>query len=194
MIEGGGSKDFVKIKNWAKEQPISFQKLMDVLVKATSHYLIKQIEAGAQTLQLFDSWSGLLNEGEFEQWVINPTQKIIETVKAEYPDIPIIGFPRGAGEKIINYAKSLDINGLGIDYDIELQWAHENLPKNLCLQGNLNPQILLEGGDKLDQEGQKILDIAKQRPFIFNLGHGVIKETPPEHVGQLSKVIREFRC
>jgi len=194
MIEGGGSKDFAKAKDWAKNKTKSFQNLMDVLVMATGHYLIQQVEAGAQALQLFDSWSGLLDEQEFEQWVIKPTQAIIEIVKAQYPDIPIIGFPRGAGEKIVFYADQLDINGLGIDYDMELAWAHENLPKNLCLQGNLNPQILLEGGDTLNQEAQKILTIAKQRPFIFNLGHGVIKETPPEHVGQLSKVIREFRC
>ncbi len=192
MIEGGGSKTFDKTKIWAYQNPESFQKLIDVLVQATSHYLIKQIEAGAESIQLFDSWAGGLNIQNFERWAIKPAQSIVETVRKIYPDIPIISFPRNAGEKIISYANAVDVNAIGLDFSADLHWASQNIPDNICLQGNLDPVTLLTGGKTLESEANKILETMQERNFIFNLGHGVIKESPPEHVARLSEIIRNF--
>lgn len=193
MIEGGGSKTFQKTRSWAKTDPASFQKLMDVLVNATSHYLIKQIEAGAEVIQLFDSWAGILEGADFTRWSIEPTRQIIEKIRVKYPDIPVIGFPRESGENSIIYAKNTGINGIGMDYSMMPEWARDNLQSLLPVQGNLDPQILLEGGHALEKQAHKILEIFADKPFIFNLGHGVIKETPPEHVEKLSAIIRNFK-
>ena len=193
MIEGGGSRSFSKTKSWAYEKPQSFQNLMDILVQATSHYLIKQVEAGAQALQLFDSWSGILDEKNFNQWVIQPTIKIITQVRSVYPDVPIIGFPREAGDLSINYAKQTGINAIGMDYSMQPEWARDNLQSILPVQGNLDPQILLEGGEKLEKQANLILENFSDKPFIFNLGHGVIKETPPAHVEKLSNIIKDLK-
>ena len=193
MIEGGGSKTFVKTKKWAETDPQSFQKLIDILVQATSAYLIKQIEAGAQIIQLFDSWAGLLGKEEFEKWAIEPTAKIIQAVRVTYPDIPVIGFPREAGENAISYAQKTGIQAIGMDYSMEPEWARDHLQSLLPVQGNLDPSILLEGGEALKRQAHKILEIFADKPFIFNLGHGVIKETPPEHVMQLCEIIRNFK-
>ena len=193
MIEGGGSKTFQKTKSWAYSNPQSFQKLINILVEATSHYLIKQADAGAQALQLFDSWSGILDETQFQNWAINPTKAIIEKVKAAHPDIPFIGFPREAGDKMITYANQTKIQCLALDYSVSPQWVVDNVPQDMTIQGNLDPHVLLAGGDVLFNTAHKILEAFKDRAFIFNLGHGVIKETPPDHVAQLSKIIKDFK-
>lgn len=193
MIEGGGSKTFEKTKIWAYQNPQSFQKLMDVLVEATSHYLIKQIEAGAEAVQLFDSWSGVLDTHNFNQWVIKPTKDIIARVKSTHPDIPVIGFPRNAGDKAIPYAKQTNIHALGLDFSVSPEWAAKNLQSLCPVQGNLDPVTLLTGGDTMKTAAQNILETFADKPFIFNLGHGVIKETPPEHVAQLCEMIRNFK-
>lgn len=193
MVEGGGSKTFDKTKKWAYGDPESFQKLIDILVQATSHYLIKQIEAGAEAIQLFDSWAGVLNTQNFERWAVKPIQDIVENVRTVYPDALIIGFPRNVGEKISGYANNVDVNAIGLDFSANLKWVSQNVPKNICLQGNLDPVTLLTGGQALESEAKKILETMRHRPFIFNLGHGVIKETPPEHVERLSEIIRDFK-
>ena len=193
MVEGRGNKTFDKTQKWATETPDIFQKLIDILVTATSHYLIKQIEAGAQIIQLFDSWSGLLDQEKFDRWVTKPTTEIIHNVRRIYPDIPIIGFPREAADMAINYAKTTGINAIGLDYSMKSDWARDNLQNILPVQGNLNPQILLEGGDNLQKTANHILETLSDKPFIFNLGHGIIKETPPEHVAQLCEIIRNFK-
>ena len=193
MVEGAGSKTFDATKSWAYRDPEGFGELIDIISQATTDYLIKQIEAGAESLQLFDSWSGVLDEENFNRWVIEPTQKIIEAVKGKYPDIPVIGFPRGAGVKAVRYAKDTGIKGLGLDFSMPLEWAKDNLQALLPVQGNLDPVSLLVGGGKMKRAALDILETFVGKPFIFNLGHGVIKETPVEHVEQLSQLIREFK-
>jgi len=145
-------------------------------------------------LQLFDSWAGILDEKQFQKWVIEPTKAIVANIRHQHPDIPLIGFPREAGDKIINYSQQIEINGLGLDFSMSPQWAHDNLPADLCLQGNLDPHYLMIGGQAMEDEALRILEIMQDRPFIFNLGHGVIKETPPENVKMLSNIIRDFNC
>lgn len=193
MVEGGGSKTFEATKKWAYGNPESFQNLIDILVKSTIHYLSKQIDAGAETVQLFDSWSGVLDAHNFDEWVIKPTQKIVSAINSKYPDIPVIGFPRDAGEKSINYAKTTVITALGIDYSIDPKWARDNLQTILPVQGNLDPVTLLCGGDALERSANEILEMFSDKPFIFNLGHGIIKETPIAHVEKLSDIIRNFK-
>ncbi len=193
MIEGGGSKTFAQTKKWSAEDPQSFQKLIDILVEATSHYLIKQIEARAEVLQLFDSWAGILEGEDFNTWSIAPTKQIIENIRVRYPDVPIIGFPREAADKAVQYAQKTGIRAIGLDYSMEPEWARDNLQNLLPVQGNLDPQILLEGGNALETQTNKILETFADKPFIFNLGHGVIKETPPENVQNLCSIIRNFK-
>jgi len=189
MVDGGGSKTFDQTKQWAYGNPETFQKLIDIVVEATIHYLIKQVEAGAEALQIFDSWSGILDEDNFTRWSIDPTRKIVAGVKAKYPDIKIIGFPREAGFYYQKYADQTGLDALGVDFSTDLKY----LPKDIPLQGNLDPSYLLVGGDVMINAATKILDTMQGRPFIFNLGHGVIKETPPEHVEQLSDLIRNYK-
>lgn len=193
MIEGSGSKNFSKVKNFAETHPDDFEFLIQILCDATTQYLKKQIQSGVEIVQLFDSWAGLLNAKEFDRWVIKPTRKIVDGVREEYTDFPIIGFPRLADKNYISYLKSIKINALGIDYSVEIDWVDQNLPRNIPLQGNLDPEILLRGGKEMEMSAIAILEKFSDRPFIFNLGHGVIKETPVENVENLCKTIRNFR-
>lgn len=194
MVEGQGTKEFLKTKNLAHEHPEIFQILIDILVQATSHYLIKQIEAGSQVIQLFDSWAGILDAANFKKWVIEPTIQIVAIVREKHPNTPIIGFPRMSGGALVDYVEKTKVNALGLDYAVNIGWAHDNLQSILPVQGNLDPQILLEGGDRMIRTASEILEVFSDKPFIFNLGHGIIKETPIEHVTQLSELIRNFKA
>jgi uroporphyrinogen decarboxylase len=194
MIEGGSSKNFAKTKNWANTNPESFSKLVDLVTDASILYLSRQIEAGAEIIQLFDSWAGLLEGKDFEKWVIKPTAKIVSTLKSNYPNIPIIGFPRQGGEALANYAENTGINGLGLDYSVSQDWAVSALPEKLPLQGNLHPETLLAGGNDMEKATMDILNKFSNKPHIFNLGHGIIKETPPENVQRLCEIIRNFKA
>lgn len=193
MVEGGGSKDFARTKNWAQNDPQSFQNLIDLLVETTIHYLKKQIKAGAETIQLFDSWAGILDEDGFTRWVIEPTKKIIQEIRAEFPAIPIIGFPRQAGELYLPYVQQANVSAVGLDFNVSNSWVKENLQSLCRVQGNLDPTILLNGGAAMEKAALEILEVLGEKPFIFNLGHGVIKETPPDHVSQLCDIIRNFQ-
>lgn len=197
MVEGGSPKNFEKIKQWAYGNPNSFQKLIDILVISTTHYLLKQIEAGAEVIQLFDSWSGTLDENNFSKWVIKPTRQIILNIKEKYPNTPIIGFPRGAGVMAKEYSLKTGITAIGIDSMMPLDWARDNLQNNVIIQGNLDPVMLLTGGKALEKSVIDILETfsntSNDNGFIFNLGHGVIKETPPEHVAELRDIIRNYK-
>lgn len=191
MVQGGGSKDFAVVKDQIGEQ--WFSNLMDILIEATARYLNGQIEAGAEAIQIFDSWAGLLNEKEFDDLVIAPSRKIVQAVRLEHPDIPIIGFPRGAGERYRRYVEKTGVNAVSVDQGQSPQWMKDEL-QNICVvQGNLDPEMLLKGGDELKKAAMDILDVLSDGPFVFNLGHGVIKETPPEHVAQLAGIIREYK-
>ena len=193
MVNGKGSKDYQAVKNYAKANPDDFSELLNLLVQATIHYLSKQIDAGAEAIQLFDSWSGLLNDEEFEEFVIGPTMKIVSAIKSKYPSIPVIGFPRKAGSKIAKYALDTKIDALGLDEEANLDWILDNIPDHVTLQGNLSNEHLLQGGEIMQKAAKDILDKCSKRPFIFNLGHGVIKETPVDHVGALTDIIRNYK-
>lgn len=192
MVDGGGSKDFGKTKTLAYGDPQQFQALIDILVEATSAYLIAQIEAGAEAVQIFDSWAGILDARDFDKWVITPNRRIVEAVKTAYPDIPVIGFPRGAGLKYAHFARETGVYAVGLDQMVDVKWAADTLQGTVTLQGNLDPFALRAGGKALREKALYILDHLSGGPFVFNLGHGVNKETPPSHVQDLVTFVREY--
>lgn len=190
MVDGDSADDFLKTKQLAFKDPARFDRLIDKLVDATVSYLADQARAGADAVQIFDSWSGLLPEPYFTRWVTEPTKKIVQQLQKVAPGLPVIGFPRGSGIHCKNYAIQTGVNAVGIDTQTPLDWAFGQCG-NTCLQGNLDPVLLLTGGKPMEDAVKRILDTARGRPFIFNLGHGIIKETPPDHVAQLARIIRE---
>ncbi len=186
MIEGGaGGGEFIKAKTHAFSAPEKFDALIGTLVEATAHYLIAQVKAGADAVQIFDSWAGLLPDAQFTRWVVKPTQRIVELLRKAGVTAPIIGFPRRAGAFYAGYAAATGVDGVGLD-----QYQPIASLGRAALQGNLDPVALLTGGRALEEEATRILNAARGLPFIFNLGHGVIKETPPAHVAQLSAIIK----
>jgi uroporphyrinogen decarboxylase len=188
MIEGRGGTDHETIRRWAWAAPESFDQLMDVLVDATSAYLIAQADAGAEALQLFESWAGTVPASLFERAVLGPTARIVAAVKAKHPAIPIIGFPRGAGSWLARYADVTKVNGVGVDQMTDL--ISVAVPSQVARQGNLDPMLLLEGGDIMRKEAKGLVQAMRGKPFIFNLGHGVMQPTPPEHVADLVAAVR----
>jgi len=190
MVEGGGSKEFLAVKSMMFGQEQVFAALITLLENATVAYLKEQIKAGVSVVQLFDSWSGVLDPISFEKFVIAPTQRIVAALKAQYPHIPVIGFARGSGVSILRYATQTGVDGLGLDTQFDRVWARDNLQKDFCLQGNLDPAVLRSGGAALDQHIDAVMDDLAGGSFIFNLGHGIIKDTPPEHVAQLVSRVR----
>jgi uroporphyrinogen decarboxylase len=190
MVEGGSSRDFLAVKRLALEDPDRFQALIDVLVAATTEHLSAQIAAGADAVQLFDSWAGALPGDALERWCIDPTRRIVQALRAEHGPVPIIGFARGLGANYRAYARGTGIAAIGLDQAVMPAWAAETLPRDIVLQGNLDPAYLLIGGARLKAAARRILDALRDRAFVFNLGHGVLPETPPEHVGALVRQIR----
>ena len=188
MIEGKGGTDHEKIRALAWREPQTFARLMDVLVDATSKYLIAQADAGAEALQLFESWAATVPAGLFDAAVLNPTARIVANVKAKHPGLPIIGFPRGAGGWLTRYADATGVNGIGVDQMTDI--AAVKVPPGITLQGNLDPILLLQGGDAMRTEARRLIEAMKGKPFIFNLGHGVMQPTPPDHVAELVAAIR----
>ncbi|AHC74022.1 uroporphyrinogen decarboxylase [Candidatus Endolissoclinum faulkneri L5] len=189
MLEGGSSRDYTKIKIWAFKRTKSFQILIDLLIDATIEYLNKQILAGAQIIQLFDSWAGIAPESIFKQWIIEPTKKIVQQIKNLHPSIKIIGFARGAGAMIEDYASCTGIDAVGLDSNIPLRTAYK-LQNTIPIQGNLDPIALLVGGNALKKETNRIIQSLSSGPLIFNLGHGVLPQTPINNVIELIKQIR----
>lgn len=192
MTEGRGSRDFHAAKSWAARDPESFGKLISIITTATIHYLSRQIEAGAQAVQIFDSWSGVLDTAMFRRWSIDPTATLVKELKARYPGVPVIGFPRGAGEKAKDYFAFTGVDTVGLDYTMDAGWARDNLQPMGCVQGNMDPVYLLAGGVEMERAARHVLDSFSGGPFVFNLGHGVIKETSPDHVEKLGRMIREY--
>jgi uroporphyrinogen decarboxylase len=193
MIDRKGSKDFAKTRLMALTDEEKFQKLIDILVKSVSGYCIAQIKHGAEIIQLFDSWAGVLPQSQFLKWVIKPTLEIVKNIKDKYPNVPIIGFPKGAGLSYLDYVQMTKVNAVGLDAQIPLIWAQEHLQPLLTVQGNLDPFILAAGGQNLFKEADAILKELGNHNFIFNLGHGIDKSTPPDHVLQLVNHIRGVR-
>ncbi|AFX99713.1 uroporphyrinogen decarboxylase [Candidatus Endolissoclinum faulkneri L2] len=189
MLEGGSSRDYTKIKIWAFTRTKSFQLLIDLLIDATIAYLDKQISAGVQIIQLFDSWAGIAPESIFRKAIIEPTKKIVKQIKSLHPSIKIIGFARGAGAMIRDYASYTGIDAVGLDSTIPLSIASE-LQNIIPVQGNLDPIALLVGGSALKTETNRIMQSLSSGPFIFNLGHGILPNTPVNNVIELIKQVR----
>ncbi len=193
MTAGEGSRDQHETRALAYRDPAAFQAIIDAIVAVTVEYLSGQIQAGAEAVQLFDSWSGSLAPREFERWVIAPTARIVADLNRLHPGVPVIGFPKGAGEKLPAYARETAVNAIGVDETIDPVWAAKMLPANLPVQGNLDPLLLLAGGEALDQGARAVLEAFADRPHVFNLGHGIGQFTPIPHVERLLQVVREWR-
>ena len=189
MVEGGGSRDFAATRAMAYADPGLFGGLMDKLTEATIGYLSAQAEAGAEVLMLFDSWAGVLSPSLFRQHVVGPATRIVTELKRRHPGIPVIGFPRLAGLMVGEYAAT-GVNAIGMDTSMDLARAAALLPDGIAMQGNLDPMALVAGGDALFAEVDTVLLAMKRRPFIFNLGHGIVPQTPPEHVKALVERVR----
>ncbi len=189
MVEGGGSKDFARVRTMAWTDPALFAALIDRLTDATIAYLDAQARAGAQVLMLFDSWAGVLPPSLFGRHVVEPTRRIVATLRASWPGLPIIGFPRLAGTMLGAYVAT-GVNAIGIDTATDPAVAASLVPQTVALQGNLDPLALLGGGDALAGEARAVLGALRGRPHIFNLGHGIVPQTPIEHVTRLIDIIR----
>ena len=185
MIGGRGSSDQAAARLFALRHPEAFASLLDVLVQTSVDYLVAQLEAGADVVQLFESWALNLDDAAFTSHVIEPNQRIVAGVRARVPDAPIIGFPRGAAGNLARYAAQTGVSALGLDYATPLDFAGKHLLPSLPVQGNLDPLRLVAGGVQLDRRIDAIIEAFSDRPHIFNLGHGIVPETPIAHVERL---------
>ena len=190
MVNGQGSKDQSETRRMAYLEPERFAELIDAITEMTIAYLAGQIAAGADAVQLFDSWAGSLSPAQFSRWVIAPNAAIVKGLKELHPDVPIIGFPKGAGGKLAEYARETGVDAIGIDETVDPVWANSVLPKNMPVQGNLDPLVLIAGGAALEDAVSAITAAFKGRPHIFNLGHGIQQDTPIEHVEKLLTLVR----
>ena len=190
MVAGQGSKDQGETRRAAYGDPVAFAEIIDAIAAMTVDYLSAQIEAGVEAVQLFDSWAGSLSPAQFERWVIAPNAAIVAGLKARHPDTPIIGFPKGAGGKLPAYARETGVDAIGLDETVDPVWAHASLPVDMPVQGNLDPLALIAGGADLDAAIDRILAAFVERPHVFNLGHGILPDTPIAHVEQLIARVR----
>lgn len=190
MVAGHGSRDQAETRGFAYADPGVFAEIVSAIADMTVDYLDGQAAAGVEAVQLFDSWSGTLSPDQFEQWVIAPTARIVAALKARRPDLPVIGFPKGAGARLAAYARETGVDAVGLDETIDPAWAARELPENLPTQGNLDPLALLTGGAALEKAVDRILSMFAGRPHVFNLGHGIVKETPIAHVERLLELVR----
>ena len=191
MIGGEGSKDQAVARSFAYRDPVSFQALMDVLVDASVVYLDGQVKAGADLLQIFDSWAGSLPEDQFDAWVIAPTKRLVAEMKRRHPSVPIIGFPRGAGVHGARFARETGVDGVSCDTAMPLGQIRATLSGKTVVQGNLDPLLLVAGGAPMEKQVREIVGTLGVNPFIFNLGHGIVPETPPAHVARLVELVRD---
>jgi uroporphyrinogen decarboxylase len=190
MIAGHGTTDQAPARLFAYREPEAFAELIDILVDSSVDYLAAQLEAGADAVQIFDTWSGVLPPDQFDRWCIVPTQRIVAGLRKQIPDARIIGFPRGAGMMALSYAEMTGITAIGIDWMMPLFVAQEALQPRLPVQGNLDPLALRAGGAALDSSVDTILQTLGGGPFIFNLGHGILPDTPIAHVERMLKRVR----
>lgn len=191
MVEGGTSRDFQRVKTWAYRDPAGFSELIERIAEATIEFLALQIEGGVEAVQLFDSWAGALSPEGFERWVIAPTRRLVKTLKVRFPQSPIIGFPRGAGLFYQYYATETGVDAVGLDTAMPPAFARDRLQSRVAVQGNLDPVLLLTGGDAMRQTVREMRAVLSNGPYIFNLGHGILPDTPPEHVAELAAVLAE---
>lgn len=189
MVAGQGSREQADARQLAYSDPGRFGAIITALEDSTVAYLLGQADAGVDAVQLFDSWSGSLAPAEFERWVIAPTARIVERLRSARADLPIIGFPKGAGGKLAAYARETGVDALGLDETVDPAWANRELPPDLPVQGNLDPLALIAGGTALEQAVRRILGAFGERPHIFNLGHGIQQTTPIPHVETLMRLL-----
>ena len=190
MVAGQGSKDQGETRRFAYADPSAFAEIIDAIAAMTVDYLSRQIDAGVEAVQLFDSWAGSLSPAQFERWVIAPNAAITRALKTRHPNVPVIGFPKGAGGKLPAYARETGVDAVGLDETVDPAWAHASLPAGLPVQGNLDPLALIAGGEALDGAVDRILAAFPDRPHVFNLGHGIDQHTPIAHVEQALRRVR----
>jgi uroporphyrinogen decarboxylase len=191
MVAGHGTSDQAPARLLAYRDPAAFAALIDILVEASSEYLIAQFDAGVDAVQIFDTWAGILGGEQFDRWCIAPTQRIVANVRQRVPDAKIIGFPRGAGLSLLRYTDRVAVDAIGLDWMIDRAFAREQIQNRRTVQGNLDPLVLLAGGAALDRAVDDVLAAFAAKPFIFNLGHGILPETPIAHVEQMLARIRQ---
>lgn len=190
MVSGQGSRDQAEARTLAYGDRDAFAAVIERIVDLTFEYLSCQIEAGADAVQLFDSWAGSLAPAQFDRWVIAPTRELVTRLKTKHPNVPVIGFPKGAGGKLVTYARETGVDVVGLDETVEPAWANRELPPGMPVQGNLDPLALRAGGDALQSGAAAILDALAGRPHIFNLGHGILQDTPLAHVERLIELVK----
>lgn len=190
MIAGEGTPDQAPARLFAYRHPQAFADLIEILVQASIEYLVGQLRAGVDAVQIFDTWAGVLSPSEFERWSIAPTARVVAGVRAAVPDARIIGFPRGAQTMLPHYVDDVAADAVGLDWMINKTFAREQVQKRIAVQGNLDPLVLVTGGDALDAAIDEVLAAFSDGPFIFNLGHGILPETPIENVERLLKRVR----
>jgi uroporphyrinogen decarboxylase len=190
MVGGQGSADQAEARAWAYRDPLGFQRLIDLLVDVSVDYLSGQVAAGADVLQIFDSWAGSLPDDQFERWVIAPTKAMVARLEERHPDVPVIGFPRGAGVQALAYVAGTGVEAIGCDTAMPLAFMAGELADRAVLQGNLDPLLLVAGGEAMEHRVAQILAALRGKRFIFNLGHGIVPQTPPEHVADLVGLVR----
>jgi uroporphyrinogen decarboxylase len=190
MIAGRGTPDQAPARTFAYREPEAFGRLIEILVESSVDYLAGQLDAGADAVQIFDTWSGVLTPDQFDRWCLEPTQAIISELRARRPGTRVIGFPRGAGMMTLPYAEKTGINAVGLDWTADLGFAREVLQPRLAIQGNLDPLALRAGGEALDRSVDAIMAALSDGPFVFNLGHGILPDTPIAHVERMLRRIR----
>jgi uroporphyrinogen decarboxylase len=190
MVAGEATPDQAPARLFAYRDPEGFGRLIDRLVQGSIEYLVGQLKAGAEVVQIFDTWAGVLGPEQFERWCIQPTQKIVEGVRRQVPGAKIIGFPRGVSAMALAYADMTGVNGIGLDWTFPRSIAGDVLQSRVAVQGNVDPLALLAGGAALDREVDEVLEKLGQGPLIFNLGHGILPPTPIEHVERMLKRVR----
>jgi uroporphyrinogen decarboxylase len=190
MVAGCGTSDQAPARLLAYRDPEVFSELIDLLVESSAQYLVRQLRAGADAVQIFDTWAGVLPPEQFQRWCIEPTCRIVEKVRSEVGDAKIIGFPRGAGTQLEGYVRRIPINGVGLDWTVDRNRVRDQIQSRLTVQGNVDPLALLAGGEALDREIEAVLAAFSDGPFIFNLGHGILPQTPIAHVERMIARVR----
>jgi uroporphyrinogen decarboxylase len=193
MVAGRGTPDQEPARSFAYGDPAGFASLIDKLVEASVSYLVSQLQAGVDAVQIFDTWAGILPADEFTRWCIEPTQRIIAEVRRHVPGARVIGFPRGVGTALLRYIEDVPVDAVGLDWTVDLVFARDQIQWRVPVQGNLDPLALVAGGAALDQAIDRILEVFSQGPFIFNLGHGILPQTPLAHVEQMLTRVRGTR-
>ena len=190
MIAGCGSADQAPARLFAYRHPQAFADLIELLVEVSADYLVRQLEAGADAVQIFDTWAGVLPTDEFEKWCIAPSARLVAAVRQRIASARLIGFPRGAGTKLARYVAAVPVDAVGLDWAIDPAFARGQIQSHRPVQGNLDPLVLLAGGEALDRAVDAVLENFGAGPLIFNLGHGVLPDTPIAHVARLVARVR----